>query len=201
MRKIKVKRKTKETSIEIELNIDGEGKYSISTGIAFLDHMICLFSKHGLFDINLIAKGDLEVDIHHTNEDIGIVLGETFFRALKDKKGIKRFGDAFCVLDEAQVRAVVDISGRPYLDINPDKIKIVDMGKDSLTKGYTFGYFKQFLRAFVNSSKITLHIDIIKGDDLHHILECCFKALGRALDEATCIDKRKKGLPTTKGKL
>jgi len=201
MRKVKFRRRTKETNIEVQLNIDGVGSNSVSTGIGFLDHMLSLFSKHGLFDIKLKAHGDLNVDIHHTNEDVGIVTGEAFAKALKDKKGIRRFGSSFAILDEAQVRVVVDISGRPYLDIKPANIKISGKAADLQTKGYTFGYFKQFLRAFISSCRITLHIDIIRGEDLHHILECCFKALGLALDEATSIDKRKKGLPTTKGKL
>ncbi len=194
MRKVKIKRKTKETNIALELNIDGKGKYRISTGIPFLDHMLSLFSKHGLFDLNLRAKGDLEVDLHHTNEDIGIVLGEAFRKALKNKKGIRRFGWAFVVLDEAKVRVVLDLSGRAYLEITPKNIRIP-------LQGYSFKHFKDFMRAFVNNALITLHIDILGGEDLHHILECSFKALGLALDEATLLDKRKKGLPTTKGKL
>ncbi|MBN2120137.1 MAG: imidazoleglycerol-phosphate dehydratase HisB [Candidatus Omnitrophica bacterium] len=195
MRKAVIKRKTTETAIDAELIIEGSGNFKISTQIAFLDHMLCLLSKHGLFDLKLKAKGDLEVDFHHTNEDVGIVLGQALNKALKSKKGIRRFGAAFSVLDEAQVRVVVDISGRPYLDIavlSPIK---------SPKEGYTFNYFEQFLRAFVHAASITLHVDVLKGRDLHHILECCFKALGLALDEATSIDKRKKGLPTTKGKL
>lgn len=198
MRKIKLVRKTKETKVEIELNLDGQGKYKVSSGNAFLDHMLSLFSKHGLFDLKLGAKGDLEIDLHHTNEDIGITLGQAFAKALKDKKKIRRFGFAYVTLDETEVRAVVDISGRPYLDVaTASKIKYVK----SAVKGYTFSYLRQFLRAFVNASSVTLHIDVIKGEDLHHILECCFKALGLALDQASSIDKRKKSLPTTKGKL
>ena len=198
MRKAKVKRKTKETSVEIELNLDGKGRYQVASGIGFLDHMLCLFSKHGLFDLKLKAKGDLEVDFHHTNEDVGITLGEALAKALKSKVGIGRFGTAVSILDEAQVKAIVDISGRPYLDITGPKSII---SAKSQVQGYSFSYFKQFLRAFVTSSALSLHIDILKGQDIHHILECCFKALGRALDQATAIDKRKKGLPTTKGKL
>jgi len=196
-RKVSIRRKTKETDIKVILCIDGEGKYKISTGIGFLDHMLSLFSHHGLFDVKLKVKGDLEIDLHHTNEDIGITLGEAFFKALGDKKMLKRFGHSFCVLDEALVRVVVDISSRPFLDISFKDKKIRDLKGEN----YSWNYFKQFLRAFVNSSKITLHIDILKGEDFHHILECCFKGLALSLDEATSIDKRKKGLPTTKGVL
>lgn len=194
MRKAEVKRKTKETEITLKLNIDGKGSYAISTGITFLDHMLSLFSKHGLFDLNLKAKGDLDIDLHHTNEDIGIVLGEAFKKALGKKKNIKRFAWAFAVLDEAKVRVILDLSGRPYLEINPPRLKVP-------SSGYSFKHFKDFMRAFVNNALITLHIDILKGEDFHHILECVFKALGLALDEATLIDKRKKGIPSTKGRL
>ena len=198
MRKVKVKRKTKETSVEVEFNLDGKGRYKVASGIGFLDHMLCLFSKHGLFDLKVKAKGDLEVDLHHTNEDVGITLGQALAKALKSKAGISRFGTAVSILDEAQVRAVVDISGRPYLDIAGPKSII---SAKSQTQGYSLSYCRQFLRAFVSACAISLHIDILKGQDTHHILECCFKALGRALDQATAIDKRKKGLPTTKGRL
>lgn len=194
MRKISLKRKTKETQINLNLKIDGKGRYKVSTGIAFLDHMLSLFSRHGLFDLELKVKGDLEIDFHHTNEDIGIALGGAFRRALSDKRGIKRFGWALVVLDEAQVKAVVDLSGRPFLDIIPKNVR-------GGSGGYNFKYFKEFLRSFVNNSFITLHIDILKGEDFHHILECAFKALGLALREAASLDKRRRGLPTTKGKL
>ncbi|MFC1514388.1 imidazoleglycerol-phosphate dehydratase HisB [Candidatus Omnitrophota bacterium] len=198
MRKAKVKRVTKETKVEIELTVDGKGKYTIATGIGFLDHMLSLFSKHGVFDLKLKASGDLAVDLHHTNEDVGITLGEAFAKALKSKAGLSRFGVSYSVLDEAQVRAVVDVSGRPYFDLSGAKAKSSgNTGRD----GYSLSYFKQFMRAFVNAAGLTVHIDIVKGQDLHHILECCFKALGIALDQATALDRRKKGLPTTKGKL
>jgi len=194
MRKAVVKRKTKETDIMIKLELDGNGRHKISTGIAFLDHMLSLFAKHGLFDIELKAKGDLDVDLHHTNEDIGIALGEVFAKTLKDKRNLVRFADAFTVLDESLVRVIVDISGRPYLRIKPKSSKLSG-------KGYNYGSFTQLLRAFVNGLSITVHIDVLQGEDFHHILECCFKGLALALDKATRIDQRKKGLPTTKGKL
>ena len=198
MRKAKLRRKTKETNVEVELVIDGKGAYRISTGIGFLDHMLSLFSKHGLFDLKIKAKGDLEVDFHHTNEDVAITLGNAFSKALKTKQGLRRFGAAYSILDEAQVRTVVDISGRAYLDISGLKSRSSAI---SHVQGYSLNYFKQFLRAFITAASLTVHVDIIKGQDLHHILECCFKSLGLALDEATAVDKRKKGLPTTKGKL
>ncbi len=194
MRKAKVVRKTKETKIEVSLNLDGAGRQSISTGIGFLDHMLSLTAKHGLFDLRLKAKGDLEIDIHHTNEDAGITLGEAFNKAIGDKKRIRRFASSFVVLDEAQAKVVIDVNGRPYIDITPKRLRLK-------AEGYSYNYFKQFLRAFINSFPVTLHIDILKGEDFHHILECCFKALGLALDEALLIDSRKEGLPTTKGKL
>jgi imidazoleglycerol-phosphate dehydratase len=198
MRKAKVNRKTKETNVGVELRIDGKGTSAVSTGIGFLDHMLSLFSKHGLFDLKIKARGDLEVDFHHTNEDVGITLGTAFSKALGTKRGLARFGEAYSILDEAQVRVVVDISGRPYLDVSGAKPNLF-LKAD--VKGYSLSYFKQFMRAFIGASFISIHVDIIKGQDLHHILECCFKALALALSRACAIDKRKKGLPTTKGKL
>ena len=194
MRKAKLKRKTKETAIEIILNLDGRGKYSINTPIFFLNHMLAQLSKHGLFDLQIKAKGDLEIDIHHTNEDLGIALGQAFKKALGSKKGIVRFGFAYSILDEAQARCVLDISGRPFLDINP-------LYKRLRGENYSFSYFQQFLRAFVNSAQISLHLDIIKGSDFHHILEASFKSLALALRQACQKDARKKGIPSTKGKI
>lgn len=195
----KVNRKTTETNIEIKLNLDGSGKYSINTGIAFLDHMLSLFSKHGLFDLEIKAKGDLEVDIHHTNEDVGIALGEAFAKSLGDKKGIKRFGSVSVPMEESLARVALDISGRPSLHIiirNPRHLQWA--GKD--TQNYTFNDAKQFLEAFVRNAGANLHIEY-RGEDIHHILEAIFKALGRALCEATRIDPRIKGVPSTKGRL
>ncbi len=194
-RQVLLKRKTKETDISVKLNIDGQGKYKINTGIAFLDHMLSLFAKHGVFDLELKAKGDLDIDIHHTNEDIGIALGEAFSKALSTKVSIKRFGVGYSILDESMARSVIDISGRPHLEVSLVKNKIQE------EKDYNFSYFKHFLRSFVNASKVTLHLDVLKGNDFHHVLEVCFKALAISLDQATIIDKRKKGIPSTKGKL
>jgi len=197
-RKVVVKRKTKETDITLELGIDGKGKAQVKTGIGFLDHMLTLFTKHGLFDLKIKAKGDLEVDIHHTNEDVGICLGTAIKKALGNKKGIKRFGTCFVPMDEAlaKTRVVLDISGRPslYLKAKPSKLK---------TKSSTYGLqdAKEFLKALCLNSGMNMHVDILRGEDIHHMIEAVFKALGRALDEATRLDKRVKGVPSTKGKL
>jgi imidazoleglycerol-phosphate dehydratase len=195
MREIRVKRKTKEVDIVVEINLDGKGLYQINTGIDFLNHMLSLFSKHAVFDLKIKAKGDLEVDIHHTNEDIGIALGEALNKSLQDKKKIVRFGTAFVCMDEALVRCVLDISGRSYLKIRPHRLNIIQ------DKTYTFSHFKQFLKAFVDHSGITLHLDILEGEDYHHILEASFKSLGLSLKEATRLERRKKGIPSTKGKI
>ncbi len=200
-RKKKIQRKTKETNIAIELTIDGKGDSSIKTGIPFLDHMLALFAKHGLFDLKIKAKGDLEVDMHHTNEDIGICLGQAFKEALGEKKGIRRFGEKTVPMDEAlvNVRAVVDISGRPFF--NNIKSERPYEEKD-VQGGYNLEYARQFFQALVNSFPVTLHISILQASsDTHHLLEAIFKAAAKALDEATQIDPRVKGVPSTKGRL
>jgi len=196
-RKASVKRKTSETNIQLDLTVDGRGKAQIRTGVGFLNHMLKLFSKHGLFDLKITAKGDLDVDIHHTNEDIGICLGQAFKEAVAGKRGIKRFGTSFIPMDEAlaKVRVVLDISGRPSLYFK--KAKLIKPE----ASGYTLQDAKEFLKAFCLNSGINMHVDIIRGEDAHHMVESIFKALGRALDEATKIDKRVKGVPSTKGKL
>lgn len=192
----KVKRKTRETDILVSLNIDGRGKSKINTGIAFLDHMLELFSKHGLFDLEIRAKGDLKVDIHHTNEDIGICVGQAFNKALGKKEGIHRFGDKTVPMDEALVHIVIDISGRPYLNSNW-KLK-----QYKSVEGYSLEYASQFFQAMVNNFPVTMNIAVLSsGTDLHHLLEATFKATARALDEATQIDPRIKGVPSTKGQL
>lgn len=200
-RKAKITRKTSETDIVMELNIDGKGDSDIKTGIPFLDHMLTLFTRHGLFDLKLRAKGDLEVDIHHTNEDIGICLGEAFKKALGDKKGIKRFGEKTIPMDEAlvNVRVVVDISGRPFFNnIKSDK----PCEEKDVQGGYNLEYARQFFQAVINNFPITMHISILEASsDTHHLLEAIFKAAAKALDEATQIDPRVKGVPSTKGLL
>ena len=196
-----IQRKTREVSIQGRLNLDGSGASSISTGIRFLDHMLELFSKHGLFDLRLQAKGDLDIDLHHTNEDLGLALGEAFRKALGEKKGIRRMGSAFVPMDEslARVRAVADISGRPYFRWD----WAAGGGKNSFARSsYGLSDARHFLESFVVKSGMTLHIDVLKaGDDIHHVLESVFKALGRALREAAARDLRVKGVPSTKGKL
>lgn len=195
-RKSKIKRVTKETNISIALSLDGKGKSDIRTGVGFLDHMLTLFSKHGLFDLKIRAKGDLVVDLHHTNEDIGICLGEAFKKALGKKVGIRRYGYTFVPMDEAlaSTRVVLDISGRPSLFFN-SKLKRLQPAEYNLQDA------KEFLRAFATSSGINMHVDILRGEDTHHAIEALFKATARALREAVSIDKRVKGVPSTKGKL
>jgi len=201
LRKVKIKRKTSETDIQISLNIDGKGKSKIDTGIKFLDHMFELFAKHGLFDLEIKAKGDLEVDLHHTNEDIGICLGQAFSKALGNKKGIRRFGERTIPMDDAlaNVRVVVDVSGRPFFN----NIKSDKPYKDKDVRGgYNLEYARHLFQSLVNNFPITLHISILEpGKDMHHLLEAIFKAAGRALDEATQLDPRVKGIPSTKGKI
>lgn len=189
-----IKRKTKETDISIRLNIDGTGKSKINTGIGILDHMLELFTFHGLFDLELNARGDLKVDIHHTNEDIGIVLGEAFKKALGDKKGIRRFGSASVPMEDVVANVTVDISGRGWY--RPDSTGIRASEKD----GYRFDDAEHFLESFAKHLGMNLKITIKPLSlDLHIILEPIFKALGLALDLATQIDPRRIGIPSTKG--
>ena len=193
MRIAKVNRKTKETSIEAEVNLDGKGVYNIDTGIGFLNHMLEQLSKHSLVDINLIAKGDLHIDLHHTTEDSGIVLGEAIAKALGDKKGIKRYAHAYIPMDETLSRVSLDISNRPYLVWNV-KLKVEKLGEMDTE------LFKEWFQAFSQSAGITLHIENVYGDNSHHIIESCFKGLARALRLALEKDARAgDSLPSTKG--
>ena len=195
IRKTSLVRKTKETDIKVELKIDGSGNYDIETDVPFLDHMLSLFSRHGLFDLKIRAKGDIEVDYHHTVEDIGIVLGEAIKKALGNKKGIRRYGEASIPMDETLASVSIDISGRPYLVYN------VELPKKAKLKNFDPGLTEDFFRALVNHAGITLHINLIYGRDVHHILEAILKAFGLALDQATTIDPRNKGVPSTKGRM
>jgi len=202
----KLVRKTKETNITVRLVIDGKGDADIKTGIGFLDHMLTLFAKHGFFDLIISAKGDLDVDIHHTNEDVGITLGSAFKKALGDKKGIARFGDSFVPMDGCLIRVVTDISNRPSLHVHYKTKRDIENLLANLAIGdsvkYSFVNLEQFVQAFVMNSGINMHIEILAFDkDLHHLIEAIFKAMGRALDEAVKIDKRTKGVLSTKGKL
>jgi imidazoleglycerol-phosphate dehydratase len=193
MRIAKVNRKTKETSIEAEVNLDGKGVYKIDTGIGFLNHMLEQLSKHSLVDINLKAKGDLHIDLHHTTEDSGIVIGEAIAKALGDKKGIKRYAHAYIPMDETLSRVSLDISNRPYLVWNV-KLKVEKLGEMDTE------LFKEWFQAFSQSAGITLHIENIYGDNSHHIIESCFKGLARALRLALEKEARAgDSLPSTKG--
>ena len=195
MRKSKINRKTTETSISVEINLDGKGKFKISSGIGFLDHMLEQLSKHSLIDINLKAKGDLKVDDHHTTEDIGIALGEAVSKALGKKESIKRFGTSYIPMDETLTRVSIDLSNRPYL-IWKVKFSSKEVGKmDS-------ELFKEWFQAFSQAAGLTLHIENLYGDNNHHIIETCYKGLARSLRKAISIDPREKGrIPSTKGKL
>ena len=194
-RSAKVLRKTIETDITVDLNLDGPGSSSLDSGIGFLDHMLEQISRHGLFDLSIKAKGDLHIDAHHTVEDIGITFGQAFEKAIGDKLGIRRYGHAYVPLDEALSRVVLDISGRPGLDLNIDftRAKIGEFDVDLIY---------EFFQGFTNHANITLHIDNIKGENAHHQAETVFKAFGRALRYAVEIDKKIKGvMPSTKGTL
>ena len=193
MRIAKVNRKTKETSIEAEINLDGTGIYKIDTGIGFLNHMLEQLSKHSLVDINLKAKGDLHIDLHHTTEDSGIVIGEAIAKALGDKKGIKRYAHSYIPMDETLSRVSLDISNRPYLIWNV-RLKVEKLGEMDTE------LFKEWFQAFSQSAGITLHVENIYGDNSHHIIESCFKGLARALRLALEKDSRAgDSLPSTKG--
>ena len=192
-----VRRKTKETDITVKLIIDGSAKTKINTGIGILDHMLELFAFHGLFDLEISAKGDLKIDIHHTNEDIGIVLGDAFKKALADKKGIKRFGFASVPMEDMVADAVVDISGRGYFKEIKRDVGYIE-AKDE--QGYSFAYANHFFESLAKKMGMNLSIKLLgSNSDLHTNLEPVFKALGKALDEATQIDPRRKGIPSTKG--
>jgi len=190
-----VSRVTKETSIDVSIDLDGTGAYDVATGIGFLDHMIEQLSRHSLIDISLSAKGDLHIDGHHTTEDSAIALGEVFARALGDRRGITRYGDALIPMDETLTRVALDISGRPYLVWRTafSQPKLGDLDTEM---------FKEFFAAFAGAAGITLHIETLYGVNNHHIAESCFKGLARALKVAVAIDPRQAGaIPSTKGTL
>ena len=192
-RKGKVSRKTKETSINVEVNIDGKGKYQIDTGIGFLDHMLEQLSKHSLIDLKVKAKGDTHIDLHHTTEDSGIALGEALKKALGDKKGIKRYASATIPMDETLSRVSLDLSNRPYLVWNV-KLAVEKLGEMDTE------LFKEWFHAFSQSAGITLHVENIYGDNSHHKIESCYKGLARALREAVQVDQRAENIiPSTKG--
>lgn len=189
-----INRQTNETKIHLSLDLDGTGKANLSTGIGFFDHMLNLFAAHALFDVDLQVTGDLEVDFHHTVEDVGICLGLAFAEAIGDKAGIRRYGAAYVPLDEALGRTVVDFCGRSFLHFTHD------------LNGKSAGIFpgelvEDFLRAVCNNAKLTLHCDILRGRNVHHIIEVIFKSFGHALRQAVEKDPRREGVPSTKGTL
>ena len=192
-RKAKIQRKTKETNISVEVNLDGKGKYQIKTKIGFLDHMLEQLSKHSLIDMKINAKGDTHIDLHHTTEDTGIAIGEAIKKAAGNRKGIKRYATTNIPMDETLTRVSLDISNRPYLIWNVD-LKVEKLGEMDTE------LFKEWFQAFAQSAGITLHVENIYGENSHHKIESCFKALARSLKEALEIDKRiKNSIPSTKG--
>jgi imidazoleglycerol-phosphate dehydratase len=195
MREAAITRKTRETEVSVRLNLDGGGAARLASGVPFLDHMLDQVARHGVFDLEVEAKGDLQVDAHHTVEDVGITLGQAFAQAVGDKRGVRRYGHAYVPLDEALSRVVVDLSGRPGLVMNVEfaRPRIGDFDVDLV---------HEFFQGFVNHAQLTLHVDNLKGDNAHHQAETAFKAFGRALRMAVELDGRIAGvLPSTKGAL
>ena len=217
-RRATIKRVTKETGISLKLNIDGSGKSSIKTGIPFFDHMLTLFAKHAVMDLQLRCQGDLAVDAHHTVEDCGIALGQAFVQALGDKRGIRRYGagfhpknpftgEAFVPMDECLARCVIDFSGRPYLvwrgltGLAQKKISKSERAQD-MSSAFRFGLAREFFQGFANEARCNLHLELLYGDEPHHVVEALFKAFAKAVDLACQRDPRIAGqLPSTKGKL
>jgi imidazoleglycerol-phosphate dehydratase len=195
MRSAKVTRNTLETKIAVEMNLDGTGKVKLDTGLHFLEHMLDQVARHGLVDLEILAKGDLHIDAHHTVEDIGITMGQAFNQAIEDKKGLRRYGHAYVPLDEALSRVVLDISGRPGLVFNCEFTRS-NIGE------FDVDLIREFFQGFVNHALVTLHIDNLAGDNAHHQAETIFKAFGRALRVALEQDPRMSGvMPSTKGTL
>ncbi|WP_250654953.1 imidazoleglycerol-phosphate dehydratase HisB [Alkalimarinus coralli] len=192
-RKARVERNTLETQITVEVNLDGTGQVSMDTGLPFLEHMLDQIARHGLIDMDLKATGDLEIDDHHTAEDLGITLGQAVNKAIGDKKGIRRYGHAYVPLDEALSRVVLDFSGRPGLEMNVPYTR-------ASVGGFDVDLFQEFFQGFVNHAQVTLHIDNLRGKNTHHQIETVFKAFGRALRMAIELDERMTGImPSTKG--
>jgi imidazoleglycerol-phosphate dehydratase len=194
-RKATIERKTKETDIKISLALDGAGVYTVRCGVPFMDHMFSHIAKHGFFDLVLKARGDTHIDDHHTVEDLGIAFGQVLKKALGDSRGIRRYGEATVPMDETLAQVVMDLSGRPYLVYN------VDLPKKYKLKDFDPGLAEDFFRSVANHAGMNLHINVFYGRDVHHMLEGIFKAFGRALDQATGIDPRIKGVLSTKGKI
>ena len=200
VRQARIERRTGETRISVALTIDGEGASQIATGLPFFDHMLTLFARHGLLDLTVRAEGDLEVDSHHTVEDVGIALGQAFSRALGDKKGIARYGSVYVPMDETLARVVVDFSGRPFLEYRlPAEIgpaAALLSGRD-----FSLQLVEEFLRGFAVQAGVNLHVEILYGRDAHHFAEAVFKGLAKAVDAACRLDPRVTGVPSTKGTL
>jgi imidazoleglycerol-phosphate dehydratase len=190
-----IRRTTKETDLHVRVDLDGRGTATVQTGIGFFDHMLEALARHGLLDLTVEARGDLHVDGHHTVEDTGIALGQAIANALGDRAGIRRYGDALVPLDEALVRAVIDVSGRPHLTYQ------IDIPKWQMLGDYDVFLTPEFFRALVLNAGLTAHLDLVRGDNPHHIVEAAFKAFARALDAATELDPRVTGVPSTKGTL
>jgi len=216
-RRASIRRHTGETKINLTLNIDGKGDYNIETGIPFFDHMLCLFTKHGVMDLKLRCRGDVEVDGHHTVEDCGIALGQAFVKALGDKKGIRRYGngfdpqnpftaEAYVPMDECLARCVIDFSGRPYLvwrgmDKMGYKVTKAEKNQD-MSSSFRFGLAREFFQGFANEARCNLHLELLYGEEPHHVVEVLYKAFAKAADAACQRDPRiAKRLPSTKGKL
>ncbi|MEF3356034.1 imidazoleglycerol-phosphate dehydratase HisB [Paenibacillus sp. GYB006] len=189
-----VSRRTNETDIQLSFGVDGSGRSELETDVPFLNHMLDLFTKHGQFDLQVKAKGDIEIDDHHTVEDIGICLGQTLREALGDKKGIKRYASVFVPMDEALAQVVIDISNRPHFEYRADY-------PSQQVGSFSTELVQEFLWKFALEARVTLHVIVHYGQNTHHMIEAIFKALGRALDEATLVDPRVTGVPSTKGVL
>jgi len=194
MRQHRINRDTAETKIKLDYLIDGEGNADINTGVGFLDHMLVLFTGHGLFDLNVLCDGDVEVDDHHTTEDIGIALGQAFDHAIGDKAGITRYATVSIPMDEALATVHIDISGRPHLVYNVEGLK-------DKVGSFDTELVQEFFQGFVNHARVTLHINVEYGTNTHHMIEAVFKAFARALDKASSLNPRVKGIPSTKGLL
>jgi imidazoleglycerol-phosphate dehydratase len=193
MRMASLKRKTGETSVEVSLGLDGDGTYSVSTGIGFLDHMLALFARHSLIDLEVQAHGDLHVDMHHTVEDVGITIGQALSRALAERRGVRRYGSAHIPMDEALTRVALDLSGRPHLVWN------VAFSRPSIGD-FDVELLREWFQAFVLNAGITMHVETLHGDNSHHIAESCYKALAHALRQAVELDPRQQSrIPSTKG--
>jgi len=193
-RTAKTTRTTRETDISMQLTLDGPAAVEVATGLAFMDHMLTAFARHGHFGLVVKGTGDLDVDAHHTVEDLGLVLGQTLREAVGDKKGIRRFGSAVVPMDDALARVAIDLCGRPHLGYRVT-------GDDGVVGGVRGRLFKEFFQALANSAAAALHVDLLAGNEIHHIFEAIFKACGRALDEATQLDSRCADVPSTKGML